>query len=575
MSGALLASVLGGLALLALFRRISTSRPQSPPKSVAIVVLGDIGRSPRMLYHAESFARHGYTTWIVAHRGSPPSRALSENPHVKFVYLDSPLAWTSNLPRPVFLLVAPLKILLGAWGLAFALMSRIEIAPGYLFVQNPPAIPTLPIVKLVSLVRGCRVVIDWHNTGYSMLSLRLGETHPAVKVAKRVELYFGRAAYAHLTVTNAMKRLLIREAQIEGRAETFYDRPPKHFRRLEPQESHELFQRMPSLRTLSFDSSSLPTASTAKLSSTLFTHSDGSLATDRPALLVTSTSHTPDEDLSILVDALSRYDASARRVNAALCEGDPRSDRPRSTADEQRFKDERLPKVVVIVTGRGQGKAEFERRVERRFDVERWEYVRIVTEWLALEDYPKLLGSADLGISLHSSTSGVDLPMKVVDMYGCDLPALALDFECIGELVQDGKNGRTFRTVEQLHDQIIDVLQGFPFSDPSQFPSKLDVLRAGIRDARYGTARDLKSEIHVRGARGTGAEDEDEEEEEEEDNAEEEETVGEIIDRTVVGEEEADARKTRTVERRRREGGDEGRWTDWESNWDRVVLDLL
>ena len=68
---------------------LSSSRPPKPPKpcrpvadarstpaapakakSVALVVLGDIGRSPRMLYHADSFARNGFETRIVAHRGA-------------------------------------------------------------------------------------------------------------------------------------------------------------------------------------------------------------------------------------------------------------------------------------------------------------------------------------------------------------------------------------------------------------------------------------------------------------------------------------------------------------------------
>jgi len=52
------------------------------------------------------------------------------------------------------------------------------------------------------------MIIDWHNFGYTVLSLNLSSQHILVKISKIYEAWFAKRADAHLCVTEAMKNWL-------------------------------------------------------------------------------------------------------------------------------------------------------------------------------------------------------------------------------------------------------------------------------------------------------------------------------------------------------------------------------
>lgn len=76
------------------------------------MVLGDVGRSPRMQYHALSLAQlappHALRVSVVGHAGERCVPALEAQPNVQLLTF-APLL--QRVPRRFFLLLAPLKVL--------------------------------------------------------------------------------------------------------------------------------------------------------------------------------------------------------------------------------------------------------------------------------------------------------------------------------------------------------------------------------------------------------------------------------------------------------------------------------
>ena len=80
--------------------------------------------------------------------------------------------------------------------------------PDLVLVQNPPAFPTLMVTHFTLVRRGVRFVIDWHNIGYTLLRLRLGQWHPAVRFARWLERHDARKADASLCVSRGLADFL-------------------------------------------------------------------------------------------------------------------------------------------------------------------------------------------------------------------------------------------------------------------------------------------------------------------------------------------------------------------------------
>lgn len=420
--------------------------------NIAVVVLGEIGRSPRMQYHSVSLCKSQLFSGvrIIGYSGSSSGyNAELKSALESKVASVVPVRNIKNEGRGIMWLFTALwKVFI----LSFSLLIQLLRIPSlsFILVQNPPSVPTLLIVNLVSMLKGCKVIIDWHNYGHTLLAMSLhSKTHIAVRIYEKLERFFGQRASFHLCVTKAMKEDLKTNWGIN--ATVLYDRPPLSFHPSSITEQHQvLFCCLSILLNfaklfgkLSQHWTQIGLDCTDRR--TPFTEDIGTIQKkrERMALLVSSTSWTPDEDFSILLDALKQYSVIAQ---------------------QKEKKGSRSTKILLVITGKGPLKEHYEKKMKE----EKMSHVETMTMWLSAEDYAVLLGSADLGISLHSSSSGLDLPMKVVDMFGSGLPVCALNFEwyfrssfatnvsgSLNELVQHGKNGLVFSSSEELTAQIL------------------------------------------------------------------------------------------------------------------------
>ena len=384
--------------------------PDATPRNATILVFGDLGLSPRMLNHASAMAEAGWQVALVGYLDSEVEESVSRHPRIGLHPIRTLRRCPENVPRLVFLLWTLLRL---GWAQAQALWTLLcsTPRPSVVLAQNPPTVPTLFVGRLGSRLRRARFLVDWHNLGYSMLALRMGQGSATVRLLRRYEASAGRRADGHLCVSRAMASMLRADFGIPD-AKVLHDRPHVLNPPLERPERFAI------LRSL---------------------FPDASLDGDALALHC-PTSWTDDEDVGMLLDAIQLFEE--------------RSD----------------ARLFLVITGRGPRRGQFEARLAAA----RLERCDIRTAFLSPADYRRLLAAADCGVSLHRSSSGVDLPMKLVDLFGAGTPALALDYgSCLAEQVQNGREALLFRDAEALVQRLMDLTKG----------DRLASLRSNVRTA--------------------------------------------------------------------------------------------
>ena len=110
----------------------------------AVVVLGDLGRSPRMQYHTLSFVKEGATVSFVGQEGENCIDAVEQNSNINIIRMQRRCSPRS---RRCFVLYAPFKVLFQILQLFWVICFSIR-RPDAVLVQNPPRYGALPELSI-------------------------------------------------------------------------------------------------------------------------------------------------------------------------------------------------------------------------------------------------------------------------------------------------------------------------------------------------------------------------------------------------------------------------------------------
>ncbi|MBI4485448.1 MAG: glycosyltransferase, partial [Acidobacteria bacterium] len=267
-----------------------------------------------MRYHAQALAACGVDVDLVGFEGTPLPGAITAERRITVHRIAPPrLKIRGGLTGSTYAAAG----LFDATRVSFRLWRTLKrlARPNLVLVQNPPAFPTIVVTWFSLRHRGVRFVVDWHNLGYTLLQLRLGQRHPAVRLARWFERRDARRVDANLCVSRGLAAFLESRFGVK-KALVLYDRPASAFVPIDRAERERFRQ-----------------ALFARLG----------LHASTVGFIVCPTSWTEDEDFDVVINAVMHLEERIRGWEAG------------NTT-------RRFPELVILVTGDGERRAEFERR---------------------------------------------------------------------------------------------------------------------------------------------------------------------------------------------------------------------
>ena len=329
--------------------------------TVAVIVLGDLGRSPRMQYHAYSLSKldNVKEVLLIGYKGEECIKDVKETNKIKEIRLSIPELYIPFLNKYSIIRIFYKGLMLLFTLIITLLQQQKQSNIDLIIIQNPPCIPAAIASFILSYFYPTKILLDWHNLSFKMYDQKSNNhtsyystTNILIQITKLCEFLISHLCHHHICVSNAMQIWLQEVFYIHPI--TVYDRPfstifnpylgtnlvvkhdlllkhnltdnelfPNiiHTNKQQQQSSSKLSRNLADIKALSERTGIDIKSSDIITCQTILTYNKNTndcrvyIRQDAAHILISATSWTPDEDFSPLLTALTSINQRLQHIH--------------------------------------------------------------------------------------------------------------------------------------------------------------------------------------------------------------------------------------------------------------------